>query len=446
MDSPATPPGPPLPPPEGAAGPPVPPRRPRERVLWNTVAVLVGNALASVSQALAMLLMARHLSGKEWGVFGYLMSWIEVFRVIANFGLDQVALRLTAIGQHAPRAVLRHLLALNTSMLGVVMVAVAVASLFIEAFGTHRTVLVLLAGSLLPVVFTQSLTVRFQAEHAMDRLIPVRAITGLLYVAGVWVAASAGLRLEGFVTVYLAFQVSLMLAVAAADRWTWRGSADDPLIGPLARPMLWSVLRHGIPAGLEALVVVLYQRLGVMFLEHYQDMETVGHYFIALKVSEPLLMIAGALAVSAFPVLSRLAADGNIVELKRRFALYSVRSLGPSCLFALLLTLFGHHLLVWIKPAYGPATGALIALGWAAAVIFQNAITVTLVKAFGKFHYVTFFATINLVVFLGLSLALVPRYGATGAGLSTLGTESVNCLFHFAAVFYLIRRRSRDGV
>jgi len=411
-------------------------------VLWNTVAILIGNILASVSQALAMLKMMRHLAKAEWNVFGYLMSWIEVFRVVANFGLDQVAVRLMAIGKHSPRSVLRHLLLLNTCMLGVVMLVIAALSLFLEQFRVHRDLLMMLAGSLLPVVFTQSALVRFQAEHAMDRLIPVRAVSGLIYLGAVWGAAALGLPLFHFVLIYLVYQAVVLFITAGADHLIWRNDGGEGLLGPVSAPLLWQILRQGIPAGLEALVVVLYQRLGVMFLEHYKGMDSVGHYYTALKVSEPLLMIAGALAVSAFPVLSRLAADGNIAELKGRFAVYSLRSLAPSCLFALVLTFFGKDLLLWIKPEHGPAAGALVALAWAAAVIFQNAITVTIVKAFGKFHYVTVFATINLVVFLGLSVWLVPRYGTTGAGFSTLGTESVNCLFHFLAVFYLIKKRS----
>lgn len=420
-------------------------KRPRERVLWNTAAILIGNALASVSHGVVELIMGKHLVGRPWGVFSYVRSWIDMFRVVANFGLDQVAIRTMAIGKYSPRAVLRHLLLLNAAMLGVVLLLIIGLSLVVESFREHRDLFLLMAGSLLPLVFTQSAVVRFQVEHTMDRLIPVRAVTGLFYFGAVWAAAAAGQELTTFVLIYLVYQWVVLGFTLGADHLTWRRDGTERLWGPISPTLTWTILRQGIPAGLEALVVVLYQRLGAEFLKRYQGYVSVGQYYMAVKITEPLQMIPSALAVSAFPVLTRLADGGEIPELKRRFAVYSLRSLAPSILLALILTFFGPALLTWYEAKYAPAGGALIALSWAVAVIFQNALTVTMVKAFGKFHYVTAFATINLFVFLGLSLWLVPSHGTTGAGLSTLGTESVNCLFHFVAVFYLMRKAARNG-
>ena len=405
------------------------------------MAIIAGNLLASGCNALTMLKMARHLTGREWGVFGYLMSWMEVFRVVSNFGLDVVAVRIMAIGRHGPRAVMRHLVLLNSAMVGVVLLVILVLSLVLGGFREHRMLVLLLGVGLLPIIYTQSLCVRFQTEHAMDRLIPVRLAAGLLLLGAVYLAVAADLRLTSFVMVYVGYQAATLIFTLIAGRLTWPPRKEP--WGPFQRPLLSELLRHGIPAGLEALVVVLYQRLGVMFIEHYKGMDAVGQFYIAVRISEPLLMVSGALAASTFPVLSRLADLGKIAELKRRFVYYSLRSAAPSICFAVVLTLLARELLVWIKPAYAPATGALIALAWAAAVIFQNAISVTVVKAFGKFHYVTIFATINLLVFLGLSLNLIPSHGASGAGWSTLGTESLNCVFHLAAVFVLMRRQGK---
>jgi O-antigen/teichoic acid export membrane protein len=45
---------------------------------------------------------------------------------------------------------------------------------------------------------------------------------------------------------------------------------------------------------------------------------------------------------------------------------------------------------------------------------------------------------VNLV----LTIGLVPRYGAVGAALATLGTESLHCVIQLVVVTILVNKRS----
>jgi len=155
------------------------------------------------------------------------------------------------------------------------------------------------------------------------------------------------------------------------------------------------------------------------------------------------LALAGAFSMSAFPVLSRLVAAGNAVETPRRFAMYSVRSALVCSAAAAALTIWGTGLLVWIQPESRGASGALTALAWATVCMFQNQLSTAMINAFGKFHYVTVICAVNLVAFLGLSALLLPRFGATGAALSLLGTEGLNTVLQLVTVGVLLRRMGR---
>ncbi|MFH1130644.1 MAG: polysaccharide biosynthesis C-terminal domain-containing protein, partial [Pseudomonadota bacterium] len=201
---------------------------------------------------------------------------------------------------------------------------------------------------------------------------------------------------------------------------------------------VFSLFRQGIPVGLLMVIVVFYSRLAIFFLERFSGLEAVGQYFIAIRICEPLLAVASALSTSAFPVLSRLAEKKDANTLKRLFQKYSIRSLLLSAGVALLLTIFANRLLYLIKPDYVAATDALIALCWASVFMFQNQISSTVINSFGKYHYVTIFAAVNLCVFLTLSLNLIPSMGPTGAGLSTLGTEGINTIMQLITVSVML--------
>ena len=422
---------------------PSPPKEKVERVLWNTVAIVLARILADAFNLITIRKLIRHLGEKIWGLYGYMMSSMDIFRTVTNFGLDIVAVRIMALDEHHPRTVTRHLMAIKTVLCLLGSLAILATSLFNECFAENRNLTMLLAASLFPIAYTASVTVRFQAEHAMDKLILVQFVVSGLYLSGVYAAAAAGWRITGMIGVYVAYTFLLFALTGIMARRVWPPAGDQKSAG-MSLKLSWQIFVQGIPVGLLALIVVLYSRLGVFMLEHYGGLVVAGHYFTAIKVSEPLLMIAGALSTSAFPVLSRMAERGDTASLKRRFVLYSWRSCLLSGGVALVMTFFAKDILNLAKPEHAAASGALIALSWATVFMFQNQLSTCVINSFGKYHYVTVFAMVNLCVFLTLSFILIPRYGATGAGLSTFGTEGINTLVQLVAVTVLIRRMKPD--
>jgi O-antigen/teichoic acid export membrane protein len=418
--------------------------RPRERVLHNTVSIVIARAGMVVFHVFAAAKQARHLGEKEWGRFGFLLSSMEVFRVLTNFGIDLAAIRRLAVGNRSPQQVVRHLLLIKVVLASCGVGAVLAASYILDSFAQNRGLLLLLAVGLYAIGFTNSLIVRFQAEHSMERLIPVQFIVGGLYLGAVYVACWRGLRVPGFIGVFVGYEFALLLLTFIAFKITWHGRVEAPAPRGFDRGLAWGVFSQGVPVGLLELIVVLYSRLGVFLLEHYVDLEAVGRYYIAIKVTEPLITVAGALSMSVYPVMSRLAEAGRGGEMRRRFARYSLRSALMSCALAGVLTLLAPRLLAVIRPEYATAASALIALAWAAAFMFQNQLSTSMINSFGKFHYVTGVAAANLCVYLCLGLWLIPRLGTLGAGLATLGTEGLNALIQLTLVLILLSRMVRS--
>jgi O-antigen/teichoic acid export membrane protein len=410
-------------------------------VLANTLATIGVRAASDGLHLLAALKQASYLGQKDWGLWGYLLSTLDLFRVATNFGLDVVAVRLMAVGTALPRAIVRSLLLLKSWLSFAGLAGVLALSFVLPRCTEHRDLLLLLALSLFPVGYLSSVTTRFQAEHRMEQLIAPQFVAGALYLASVYLGAWRGWSLPAFAVMFLGYHLLLFFLTGAAYRLCWRPAGEGPAPPPAGLSL--TVLRQGVPVGALMIMGVVYSRLGIFLIERFGDLSAVGHYFIALKVSEPLLAAAGALSMSAFPVLSRLVESRNAPELRRRFILYSVRSAIITCAIAGVLTLLAPSLLRLIRPEYVGASGALIALGWATACMFQNQLSTATINSFGKYHYVTGFAAINVVSYTVLSMLLVPRLGPTGAGIATLGTEGLNALGQILCVRILLRRIER---
>ncbi|MFH1129873.1 MAG: hypothetical protein V1754_00970, partial [Pseudomonadota bacterium] len=203
------------------------PPQPKERVLWNTIAMIIARAISDAFGMLATFIMARHLSNKEWGLFGYLRSSIEIFRVVTNFGSELVSLRIMALGTRSPQQIVRHLNILKTVLVTIGFAILAGLSFSIDGFEQHRGLLFLLAIVLFPEAYSGSLGVRFQAEHAMEKVIPIQFITGALFLAAVYVAAMANCKIGAFIAICVGIALVNLFLIKILSRWTWKVPAVD---------------------------------------------------------------------------------------------------------------------------------------------------------------------------------------------------------------------------
>jgi O-antigen/teichoic acid export membrane protein len=154
--------------------------------------------------------------------------------------------------------------------------------------------------------------------------------------------------------------------------------------------------------------------------------------------------VASALAVSALPVFSRLASEGRAGHIGRTFLKYSAAGAALSLTVALIVTFFGRAVIVAHRPQYEPAALPLTVFAWAGVAMFQNNLSMTVLNAFGRFRAASGCAVLNLMVYAGVSLFLIPRYGALGAAQSTLITEALNMGVQLALVIPMLRGRRAD--
>ncbi len=416
-------------------------------VLRNAFASLIGRKLGAILRAVATLQMAAYLGAKGWGLFGVLVAAFDVFRVLTSLGLDTAGVRSAALRQRTQPELIRIILWVKTASCAIGVCVVAVLGLAVPSWIEQRWLLLLLALGLFPQAYAGTLTVRFQAAHAMERLIPVQVGVSAIYLAAVQLLIHQQVGIGGFIALGVVADYLTLWFTWAIGRWTWTPDLELGVLGSAAEEATWPstmrVVLAGLPLGLVEVIVMIYSRLGIFLLQRSGGVAAVGHYYAAYKIAEPLVVVGGILALSALPVLSRLASQHRIKELRDMFVRYSLRSALLSCTLAAVVSIWSEQVLHWLNPEFAAGAGALSALAWAAAFMFQNQISGVVFYAFGKYHWVAGCAAFNLVVYVTLGLSLIPRLGPTGAGLATLGTEGLNTVITLCGVAWLLHRNGR---
>jgi O-antigen/teichoic acid export membrane protein len=285
----------------------------------------------------------------------------------------------------------------------------------------------------LPQAWVATLTARFQAQHAMDRLVPFTVAAGAVQLLLVHLAANSGLGVGSFVAILAAVDyLTLGLTALAARSLRWPGAERE---APTPDPHLMGMLlRQALPLAVLELLFILYSRLGVFFLERQTGLTAVGQYFAALRLTEPLMAVGGALAVTLLPGMARLSAARDTTGLARRFRRASLIAAGCSLSAATVLSVAAEPLLRLINPEYVPAAPALRILAFASAVMVQNQLSSAVMHAAGRYHVVTACSTVNLGIYLVAATILVPRFGTLGAAFATLVTESLNAVVQLTLV------------
>jgi len=396
-------------------------------------------------RTVGVLIAAAYLGTEGWGLLGFLSSSLEVFRVLASAGMDTASIRFVSLARDEAGRIVGRLFALKAVTSLTAYLALVAVAYTIPAYRERAPLLLLLGLGLFPQTLGTTLQARFQAEHAMARLIPVQVVQGALYVVGVMLLRHQGAGVWGFIVLTVALDAAQFLATLFVARRSWPDALAVRAIRYVPS-FARAILVPSISLGLLELIVMLYSRLNVYFLERTGGLAAVGQYYAALRVSEPLLMVAGALAMSSYPVLSKLVQEKDYAEIGDMFRKYSLRAAGITMLVATATSVLSRPILTFVKPEFAGGAGALSALAFATAFMFQNQLSSIVLHSFGKFHYVTACALVNLCVFLTSASLLVPRFGPTGAGVTTLITEGINTIVQLGLVVLVLRNARKQGV
>ena len=217
--------------------------------------------------------------------------------------------------------------------------------------------------------------------------------------------SSAGLTVARAALAWIAAETVRAIAYLGQAR---RGIA---LRGP-DTGLLLEAVRFGVKAWVGSLARFLNFRTDQLLLGFLASEATLGIYAVAVNASEVLLYLPAATATALLPVAARTDASLRAEQALRAFrgaaAVTAAGALAAALVGPMLLPLvFGDA----FRPSVAPFLWLLPgALGFAAIAVFSNALVAASWPGLSSLG-----PLVALAVGLSLDLALIPRYGASGA-------------------------------
>lgn len=406
-----------------------------QRLAQNTFATFLSQLLTLLANTGVTVILARSLSEAQFGLFSYGLVFVNLFGILADFGMKPILVRELSREQWRPEELLGNAVLIKVFLS---FLTISLAIFFSVLAGHSREQVSVIAMFACNVLVTSKLfalrtayEVPFHAELRMAVPMLFQLFDNLLSLGVIYGLASQGASLQVLVLAYVGCNIPGMLLIRhlAKRHINYRFSLNRELIA--------FVFKESLPLGVYILLMTLYNSIDFLLLEKWCGESAVGQYAAAMRLVTPLLFIPHGLVVSLFPFFSRYHEDSP-QRVAFAFNLAS-KTVGLIALALAICVSFWADAIITLlySERYYAAIMPLLILMWAQIFLFLNFFFVDTLTSVDQ-QRINFIAAAVMLSANGIALfVLIPQLGVPGAALAKLISSGCG----FAILFHAIRKK-----
>ncbi len=392
----------------------------KQTVTKNTFWLSFGEIMGRVLRLFIVVYAARVLGAAGWGAFSYLTSLAAILTVFSDVGLSSVVIREVTKNpqlkdKYFSSAFLFKFILTVLSFLIIVFLAPHITNIQVSRTLVYLVGFLFIFDSLRR--FGASL---FRAMERMELEALVNIITQAIIVVAGFIALLMITSPESLAAAYaIGAGAGLLVTmyILRQDIGNLFSSFDKKLLKP--------IMSAAWPLSLAAIFGVLIVNIDTVIIGWFRSAAEVGFYAAAQKPIAFLYLLPALATGAFFPVLARLANKDN-----ERFRYVLEKGLGLVLLFAIPIAI-GIFLTapeivkLFYGSAYAPSAGPLKILALTLLAVFPVGMIINAIFAYNRqSELVPLWAT-GLLIDIGLSLLLIPRWGITGAAWAVFITQLI---------------------
>lgn len=415
------------------------------RLSRNTLTLLLSNGGSAVLSFVLSALIGRALGGDGLGVYGTALAWVFPLALMAEFGLGTLITRDVAQDTRAGAAYLQATTPIRLLFSGTLTALLILLAPRISDNPAVVRGLTIAAPLILILPFFSAFTAVFRAQQVMWPIPPLNI--GMLIIQVGWTiyVFSTGGGVLDALAVNTLTSAGQLLAAWGIYRWKFASKITPVLRAHSRAPLpdtleIRTLLRRAWPFALAAILAALQTRLGTILLERLTATASVGYYTAATRFVEAGRMLPNALFGALFPALAALTLHPPALRRTFRRVMLGLSAFGIG--LALLFTLLPSPI---ISLTYGddflPAVPVLQIAMWGLLPALLRAGRTLYWYALGSEQFVNRVTALALVIQVALSLWLIPQYGAVGAALTGLITETLALALLWSPGWLVMRGR-----
>ena len=403
------------------------------RGLTNTGFLFSGNAISAVISFVITLYIARILPISEFGSYITVISFVTLFGIFTDFGINTVIIREGSKQPEDTHKLIFSSMGLKFLMSVATMFAVIVFALFTPYSLEVKALIALMSVTLVMGGIGSLFSAVFCIYQDMQYISIIQIAERITFATLAFVFLIAGLGVPGVIlAIIVAAFVSLMLNFLISRRiHSFKPNFKPIFDRAILVPAVWF--------GLAGMLGLIWQQIGTIMISLLSNMTQVGLYTPAINYIGIGNMAVIALTSAFFPIICRAVHERGIS--KKEFSKY-LGYFAVAGLAAVGVTYaFGGQVMIF---AFGPK--------FADSIVFINVLiigfainlltipTSLLLDATDNQKVHVLNATYMTGVNIGLNWILIPTIGALGAAYSTTISQSLGAVLGIPIALYFLRR------
>ena len=392
----------------------------------NTAAQLASKFVTTASTLIVTLLVTRSLSQSSWGIFVTITSYVALFYVIADFGLNGVVTRQLVTHKEKTQEYFSNLLTLRI-VLSAAAIFIALATL---TFTQHSNfvkfgIIIALVSILTSSIFNSAVCI-FQTKLRYDQA-AIADISGAL----VTLVLAYLFIISHFSIIFVVVSYVVGSVVRSFISLTLSGFSLKFFGGGFNVPLWRRLILTALPLGFTLIFsqFVANADKQIVYLANYDPKLHLGgelsatFYGLAYRIFEFGIILPAFFVNSVYPLFVR-DKDKDLNLMKENLIKYS-KILVVISIFATLFVFIFSSQIVNLFGDYQPATGALKILSLSYPFFYITPLLMWAVVVLNKEKLLPFVYGFAALFNLAANLYFVPRFGFSAAAVITLLTEFI---------------------
>ncbi|MGZ4925558.1 MAG: flippase [Halobacteriota archaeon] len=403
------------------------------RGIKNSVLLFGGNAISAVISFVVTVYIARLLPVSDFGSYITVISFVTLFGIFTDFGINTVIIREGAKNPEDTHNLIFSAMGLKYLMSLASMLAVIVFALFTPYSFEVKALIALMSITLLMGGIGSMFSAVFNIYQDMKYISIIQIAERTTFASFAFIFLIAGLGVPGVIlAIIIAAFVSLMLSFALSRRIHYYKLNFRPILD-------YTILMPAFWFGIAGLLGTVWQRVDTIMLSLLTNMTQVGLYTPAVNYVGIGDMAVLALTGAFFPIVSRTVHERRVSkkELSKYLSYFAVAGL---VIVAVTYAFGGELMILAFGPKYAESIVFINILIIGFALNLVTIPTSLLLDATNNQKVHVLNATYLTGVNVGLNLILIPALGALGAAYATTISQSLGAALGIPIALYVLTR------
>ena len=385
--------------------------------------------------------VARYLGPEQFGLFNYALSFVFLFSIWADLGLEPIVVReLVHDDQSADfrfsgregsimgSAFILKFIGAVLAVLGVVVIT--------DIFSIEWTTRIIILFMSLRLIFASFRVIDFYFQAKVLSKYTVYSLLSSLMITAFLCLIFIRLKLSLIFFVWAVIVEAIVTAIGLLVAYRWNHKKITAW--KIDRREMLRLLKDSWPLMISGGAIAIYMRIDQIMIKSMLDVASVGYYSSAVRVSEAFYFIPMVLTSSLFPaIVSAKLKDERLYQerIKKLFAFL----VGIALVIAVSVSVIAKPAILLLYGAqYAPAIGVLSIHIWASLFVFLGVgVSKWMISENLQIYYMIN-TLLGAVTNILLNLFLIPRYGILGTAIATVISQ-----FVVSTLSNLLNRKTR---